>query len=100
MRAEYRACCSNHGNRSKWGRPGTSSEAGQIGRSATLPHTALQRQGAGQRMLALLSGPSLLAVTPATITLSMTCQEEDKKKKKREKVEEGSREVKQGGGFV
>lgn len=50
----------------------TSSEAGQIGRSATLLHTALQRQGAGQRMLALLAGPPLLAVTPATITLALT----------------------------
>lgn len=50
----------------------TSSEAGQIGRSATLLHTALQRQGAGQRMLALLPSPSRLAVTPATITLAMT----------------------------
>lgn len=50
----------------------TSSEAGQIGRSPTLLQTAVQRQGAGQRMLALLPSPSLLAVTPATITLAMT----------------------------
>lgn len=50
----------------------TSSEAGQIGRSATLPRAALQREGAGQRMLALLPGPALLAVTSATVTLAVT----------------------------
>lgn len=50
----------------------TSSEAGQIGRSSTLLHTALQRQRAGQRMLTLLPGPSLLAVAPATVTLAVT----------------------------
>lgn len=75
-KSKVQACCCNHGNRSRSGRPGTSSEAGQIGRSATLLHAALHRQGAGQRMLTLPPRPSLLAVTPATITLAMACQEE------------------------
>lgn len=74
--SKVQACCCNHGNRSRSGRPGTSSEAGQIGRSATLLHAALHRQGAGQRMLTLPPRPSLLAVTPATITLAMACREE------------------------
>lgn len=70
------ACCGHHGNKQvARKRAATSSEAGQIGRSATLPRAALQRQGAGQRMLALLPGPALLAVTPATVTLAVTCGE-------------------------
>lgn len=75
-KSKVQACCCNHGNRSRSVRPGTSSEAGQIGRSTTLLHTALHRQGAGQRMLTLPPRPSLLAVTPATITLTMACREE------------------------
>lgn len=74
------ACCGNHGNKQVNRKLGaTSSEAGQIGRSATLPRAALQRQGAGQRMLTLLSGPAFLAVTPATVTLAVTCRENGKK---------------------
>lgn len=73
---KVRACCGNHGNKQEDRKKATtSSEAGQIGRSATLPHAALQRQSAGQRMLALLPGPTLLAVTPATVTLAVTCRE-------------------------
>lgn len=52
-------------------RAGTSSEAGHSGRPPTLLHTALQRQGAGQRMLALLPRPAVLAVAPATVTLAV-----------------------------
>lgn len=56
------------------GRPGTSSEAGQIGRSSALLQTAFQRQGTGQRMLTLIPCPPFLAVTPATVALAMTCR--------------------------
>jgi len=89
------ACCSNHGNRSgrlKTTQVYTSSEAGQIGRSATLLQTALQRLGAGERMLALLPGPSLLAIAPAAIALAVTCDKEDRRRRTT------VRQVKQSGG--
>lgn len=50
----------------------TSSEAGQIGRSSALLQAAVQRQGAGQRMLTLLPRPSFLAIAASTVTLTVT----------------------------
>lgn len=79
------ARCGRHGNKQVDGeRAATSSEAGQIGRSATLPCAALQRQRAGQRMLALLPGPALLAVTPATVALAVACVENGKMRDEQE----------------
>lgn len=50
----------------------TSSKAWQIGRSSALLQTAVHRQGAGQRVFALFPGPSILAVTSATVALAVT----------------------------
>lgn len=75
VRAEHRSAAVTMAT----GGSGTSSEAGQTGRSFALLHTAFQRQGAGQRVLALLPRPAVLAVAPAAVTLAVTWREDGRR---------------------